>query len=85
MSVLDIDDFEIIEPAVLVIRRSRAAWEAEQMEALRERRKARQPITSIEVARWQWKRLAALVPQTNARRAIARIGLVVEDRRGGVA
>lgn len=66
------DDFEIIEPAAAFIQRSRAAWEAEQMAALRERRKARQPITDAEVSAWQERRAQALLPAINARAAEVR-------------
>lgn len=69
---MTVEDFEIIEPAALVIQRSRAAWEAEQMAALRERRNARQPITDAEVSAWQERRVEALLPAINARAAEVR-------------
>lgn len=66
---MTVEDFEIIEPAAVFIQRSRAAWEAEQMEALRERRARRQPITDAEVSAWQERRAEALLPAINARAA----------------
>lgn len=69
---MTVEDFEIIEPASLVIQRSRAAWEAEQLEALRERRARRQPITDAEVSAWQERRGLALLPAINARAAEVR-------------
>lgn len=68
---MTVEDFEII-PAALVIRRSRAAWEAEQMDALRERRARRQPITDAEVSAWQERRGESLLPAINARAAEVR-------------
>lgn len=65
-------DIEITEPAHVALKRSRARWEAEQMEALRERRKARQPITAAEVSAWQERRAEALLPAINARAAEVR-------------
>lgn len=65
-------DIEITEPAHVALKRSRAAWEAEQMEALRERRKARQPITDAEVSAWQERRAQTLLPVINARAAEVR-------------
>ena len=69
---MTIEDFEIIEPAALLIQRSRAAWEAEQMAALRERRARRQPITDAEVSAWQERRGESLLPAINARAAEVR-------------